>query len=180
MTAELIEVSGATFSPCEQYRYTLWRHWDFRGPENVVMFIGLNPSKADAVRNDKTVSNCIGFAKRWGFGGMYMMNLFGYRATYPENMIAQDDPVGIGNDAAFAEVSSKVGLVVAAWGSVPTRYRPRLEWQSRIQTVMNTVYKPVFCLGQTKDGSPRHPSRLGYATERKMFWMPGERMFRSQ
>jgi len=37
---------GAVFSPCEKYRYVLWRTWDDTLPK--VVFIGLNPSTATA------------------------------------------------------------------------------------------------------------------------------------
>ena len=73
--------TGANFSRCRQFRYTLWRRWDKTLPP--VMMIGLNPSTADAHRNDPTIRRCIGFAKRWGHGGLVMTNLFAFRATYP-------------------------------------------------------------------------------------------------
>ena len=45
--------SGADFSPCRKYRYKLWRIWDETLP--LAMFIGLNPSTADEVKDDNTV-----------------------------------------------------------------------------------------------------------------------------
>ncbi|HMA98577.1 MAG TPA: DUF1643 domain-containing protein, partial [Wenzhouxiangella sp.] len=51
--------SGANFSRCRRFRYTLWRRWDDDGP--MVMIIGLNPSTADAHRNDPTIRRCIRF-----------------------------------------------------------------------------------------------------------------------
>ena len=73
---------SATFSPCRRWRYTLLRRWE---PANliVVAFIGLNPSTADETLDDPTIRRCIGFAKAWGAGGMYMLNLFGWRSTDP-------------------------------------------------------------------------------------------------
>lgn len=162
--------SGAYFSPCSTWRYALWRQWDYA---NNVMFIGLNPSTADERTNDMTITKCIGYAKRWGFGGIYMLNLFAFVSTMPEGMYLADDPIGPGNDEALSYYRTKVGLVVAAWGgSVPVRYRPRIRWQSRIQQVLECIGRPVECLGRTNDGSPRHPSRLGYDTPRELFWSP--------
>lgn len=174
MVSELFgnEQSGAVFSDCRTWRYALWRQWRWESHANCVMFIGLNPSTADEVKNDTTVSKCIGFAKRWGYGGIYMMNLFAFRATYPKDMVVADDPVGPGNDEAFGYYRSRVGMVVAAWGSMETRYRPNLQWQSRIQRVQDCLWQPIYCLGRTKDGSPRHPSRIGYDTKRELFWSP--------
>ncbi len=76
--------SGANFSRCRRYRYTLWRIWDPK--QQPVMMIGLNPSTADAQSNDPTIRRCIGFARDWDAGGLIMTNLFAFRATYPTDL----------------------------------------------------------------------------------------------
>ena len=48
---------GAYLSECGWYRYLLWRRWQPSAP--VVNFIMLNPSTADAVQDDPTVTRCI-------------------------------------------------------------------------------------------------------------------------
>jgi hypothetical protein len=52
-------MSGAEFSPCGDYRYSLWRMWSEEENAPRVMFIGLNPSTADATRNDPTIRRCM-------------------------------------------------------------------------------------------------------------------------
>ena len=170
---KLIDSKGAEISECGRYRYALWRHWDWsQGHAGCVMFIGLNPSTADAVKNDTTISKCIGFAQRWGYGGIYMLNLYAFRATDPKVMCAAADPWGEKNLEAFGYYRSRVGLVVACWGSLEIKHRPNLRWQSTIQSVLGAIGKPVYCLGKTADRSPRHPSRLAYETGRELFWEP--------
>lgn len=75
------------FSPCRTWRYTLERVWappeGYRGAREVAAFIGLNPSTADEVKNDPTVTRCINYARRWGFHGMFMLNIFALRSTDP-------------------------------------------------------------------------------------------------
>ena len=67
------EARGTELSDCGRYRYKLWRIWD---PESApVLFVMLNPSTADANRDDRTVSRCVAFAKRDGFGGFLVGNL---------------------------------------------------------------------------------------------------------
>ena len=56
---------GAKFSKCRKYRYTLWRTWNVKKPK--VMFLGLNPSTADEINNDPTVTRCINYSKLWGY-----------------------------------------------------------------------------------------------------------------
>nr|WP_252726063.1 DUF1643 domain-containing protein [Acinetobacter indicus] len=55
---------GAEISECSKYRYSLWRIWDKDKP--IFTFIGLNPSTADHVQDDPTITRCINFAKSWG------------------------------------------------------------------------------------------------------------------
>jgi hypothetical protein len=41
----------------------------------MITFVLLNPSTADAVQLDPTLRRCVGFAKREGYGGMVILNL---------------------------------------------------------------------------------------------------------
>ena len=107
--------SSALFSECRTYRYALWRVWD--ESLDSILFIGLNPSTADESHNDPTISRCINFAKKWGYGGLCMANLFAYRATQPRIMMLADDPIGPDNDQILFDLVSKADIVVAAWGN---------------------------------------------------------------
>jgi hypothetical protein len=148
------ETSDAEFSPCRAWRYALSRCW---GEGQRVAFIGLNPSTADETINDPTIRRCIQFAKDWGFGGLYMLNLYAFRATKPLDMVMADDPVGPQNDFAIKDYAGYCSLHIAAWGALATRYRPRVNWQTRIGKVESLISKPLHCLGYTSDRSPRHP-----------------------
>lgn len=149
------DASGATFDESREYRYTLWRRWgDFDG-DNSVAFIGLNPSTADEKTNDRTVSRCIRFARDWGFSGMWILNLFAYRATYPEDMKRHSSPVGPGNDTAIVEVASKVKLVIAAW----SHHGSHLGRADAVRKLLDGVCE-LHVFGLNKDGSPKHPLYL--------------------
>jgi hypothetical protein len=65
---------GAVLSDCRRYRYRLWRCWG--DGNHRVAFVGINPSTADEVDDDATIRKCVGFAKRWGFSALDMVNLF--------------------------------------------------------------------------------------------------------
>ena len=97
---------GAFFSNCKKYRYTLWRIWDKNKPYAV--FIGLNPSVADATIDDPTIRRCIKYAKDWNLGGLYMLNLFSYIATNPKEMKNNKYPIGKLNDEWLIKISKEL------------------------------------------------------------------------
>jgi hypothetical protein len=109
------ETSAATISACGRYRYTLERRWEPDGDR--VMFLMLNPSTADAHQDDPTIRRCIGYARRWGFSGLCVGNLFAYRATDPRELKRAADPIGPDNDEWLSRLASSSALVVAAWGN---------------------------------------------------------------
>jgi len=143
--------SFANFSPCGKYRYSLLRRWDMFD-ERKLIFIGLNPSTANETTNDPTIRRCIGFAKTFGFGGMVMLNLFGFVSAYPSVMIAQDDPVGPDTDRIIKSFDIPGNKFVACWG--------HWKFKDRAVAVMNLIEQPIYCLGLTNDGDPRHPLYL--------------------
>ena len=153
---------SANISECGQYRYQLGRQW---GSGSVVMFVMLNPSTADAERNDPTIRRCIDYAKRWGYGSLCVGNLFAWRATDPRELRRSDiDPVGQKNDAAVLEMAKRSECVVAAWGD-----KGRL--MGRGQKIRRLLsWHPNLCvLRFNRSGEPSHPLRLRKNLE-PMIW----------
>lgn len=139
--------NGAVLSKCENYRYKLWRVWNDN--KATVLFIMLNPSTADAENNDPTIRRCIGYAKEWGYGGLYVGNLYAYRATKPENLFAAEQPEGEANRRCIKEMADKCELVICAWGN--GKGKPP-KWMKNITE--------LHYLKQNKDGTPSHPLYL--------------------
>lgn len=145
-------VYGAELSDDGLYRYRLWRTWEPGLPR--MAWIMLNPSTADAEVDDPTIRRCIGFAKREGMGGIEVVNLYALRATKPTHLLHHPDPEGPDNGKHWNAVlgDGRTGKVVAAWGShVDDSGLPgsRAYWQD--------PPLPLWCLGWTKAGHPRHP-----------------------
>lgn len=139
------------FSPCRRFRYTLWREWI--GGEGYAMFIGLNPSTADEIRDDPTIRRCIAYAKSWGFSGYCMTNLFAFRATDPYVMLRHESPVGEENDSWILRCAERASVIVAAWGTHGS-------WRGRDVEVRTLLRGRLSCLQLTKDGYPGHPLYL--------------------
>ncbi len=138
---------SAGFSRCGHYRYWLRRRWDPALPQCAV--IGLNPSTADARIDDPTLRRCIGFATRWGYGSLLLVNLFAWRATDPRELAEATEPVGTQTNQWLRRASEESALVLAAWGNGGLLHNRGREVASRQAC--------LHCLGTTSLGMPRHP-----------------------
>ena len=137
----------AILSEDRKYRYILSRIWDETKP--TVLFIGLNPSTADENTDDPTIRRCINFAKSWGYGGIFMANLFAFRSTNPQGLYAEQDPVGSANDFYIKEYSDKSKLTIACWGN----HGNFINRSEEVCKLVNSLY----CLDINKSGKPKHP-----------------------
>lgn len=143
----------AVIDPTGCYRYWLLREWDSNSRK--VVFIMLNPSRADATIDDPTLRRCISFAQSWGYGSLEVVNLFGYRATKPADLIKVKDPVGSENDRYLQEAVKRANRTILAWGNGDNRGILR----NRCREVLDLLSgcDSLYCLGITKIGCPRHP-----------------------
>jgi hypothetical protein len=154
--------ASALFSEDRCYRYWLLRRW---GDGPVVAFCGLNPSTATETQDDPTVRRCIGFAQRWNFSGLLMLNLYAFRSTLPKRMWERHkhgyNIVG-GEQNSIASMQRyiahfEVKQIIAAWGA---------DKLHRQQAFREAAWK-LDCLKLNADGSPGHPLYLPYLAERQ-------------
>lgn len=157
---------GACFDVTRRYRYRLWRVWNPDLP--TVCFVMLNPSTADADKNDPTIRRCIGFAQAWSFGRLDVVNLFALRSPRPSMLTRAAAPVGPDNDKWITAVTSAAATVIVAWGANPNA--------AGRHSIMHAVAKTtvLHCLGVTQSGQPRHPLFVP-ATKLYQPWTPKER-----
>lgn len=151
------------FSADRSKRYMLRRSLVGRPLDEVkgappVVFVMLNPSTADAFRDDATIRRCIAFARRWGRRWLSVVNLFAHRATDPRDLISATDRGDdqVADEQLMREAYGEDELVVCAWGAHGTLV-------DRDQTVISLLERggvKLHMLGLTKDGQPRHPLRL--------------------
>ena len=148
--------STAIYSPCERYRYSLTRIWE--GDGRKVAFVMLNPSTATEVQNDPTVERCERRARTLGYGAFRVTNIFAWRDTDPKAMRAARDPVGLLNDAAITQAANWADHVICAWGA----HGEHLNRGHQVHALLRATKAPLFHLGLTKAGDPRHPLYIGY------------------
>lgn len=150
----------AEISPCGLYRYLLTRIWDYKKPG--VLWIMLNPSTADGLQDDATIRRCVGYAKEWGAGSIWVVNLFAYRATKPPDLILfTSDPVGPDNDTwinkALDAHRGRADLILVGWGSHGSHKKLK---GRRDQVLRQLPVEDTHCLDTTSTGDPKHPLRL--------------------
>ena len=136
-----------------KYRYYWTCEWENGGGEGVVNFIGLNPSIASAKDTDRTIDKCIKIAHKQGYDRMIMTNLFGYRATDPDDLLSYDgDRVGTENDKNIRQAQEEANMVIVAWGDLGIL-------DGRNKKILNILGKNIHCLGKTKKKeNPCHPN----------------------
>ncbi|MBN2760533.1 MAG: DUF1643 domain-containing protein [Rhodobacteraceae bacterium] len=153
--------SVAVYSDCECYRYLLTREWAPK--QGRALFIMLNPSTATEVQNDPTVERCERRARALGFGAFRVCNIFAFRATDPRVMRAAADPVGPDNDTAILDSLAWADRVICAWGN----HGAHLGRGAQVETLLRGAGVPLFHLGLSKDGHPKHPLYIGYKVQPK-------------
>ena len=143
-------------SMCGCYRYQLRRSWDelWGSGTGTVNFIMLNPSTADATRDDPTIRRCVGFARSWGYCALAVTNLYAFRATNPRELTFVADPVGPENDAHIDAVALASHLVVCAWGARGGKRG------SIIRDRLSSLGIKPKVIRVTKNGDPQHPLYL--------------------
>jgi hypothetical protein len=147
----------AAFSACGQYRWWLARIWVPRAPR--LLFLGLNPSRADGRRDDPTLRRLVRSAQDWGYGGVEVLNLFARVSPSPAALRRCEDPVGGRCDAwirrrlgGLTHHGAPVTLWLG-WGNGGS-------WRGRDAAVLGLLAGAgwsALCLGRTRSGHPRHP-----------------------
>lgn len=145
------------------YRYELRREW--MGAGGIVNFIMLNPSTADDIMDDPTIRKCCGFAKRWGYRGIVVTNLFAMRATHPSELLKVSPKVAIGerNDGFLQVHAWASQAIVCAWGDSG-------RWYGRASEVAAALSSfDLGCIGMTHGRQPLHPCRAAYTSAPEVF-----------
>ena len=148
-------------------RNDLWRFTLGKYGSRKLLAVGLNPSTATKERSDTTVAKVEGVAKRNGFDGFVMLNLYPVRSTdfnaLPFDVDAEAFPENL--KCIEALVAAEPNSVIwAAWGE-------NIHARSYFVTAAQELFSRLQNYGAawqhfgtlTKSGHPRHPSRLNYA-----------------
>ena len=146
------QFNGAVLDHYRQHRFLLWRFWDDK-PR--MLFIGLNPSTANELEDDPTVRRLCGFAQDWGYGGIYLCNLFSFITPHPKELIQQTRNHKANTPAIQMALGLSI-LTVCGWGD---GIKAVEQGYSRARFVYELTDSPM-CFGLTQSGNPKHPLYL--------------------
>jgi hypothetical protein len=144
------------------HRLELLYEWNPALP--ILAVLGQNPSKATAARPDHTITVLARRAHATGHGSLLMLNLHARVATKPSDMWREetDERIEAKNLAGILRLAAAAGKIVIAPGDdANPRHQRRA---AEITGILAASGIPMFCLGKTRRGVPRHPSRTPYAT----------------
>lgn len=164
----------AVFSDDRAHRF-FWRQQCGDGLFNGggrALFVMMNGSKANEERGDMTVTKCAGFAGRGGAAEYGVVNLFTLMSTDPAGLITAGAAAHHPDSDRWVRAAmvwvkaAPSSQVIFAHGNPPFTSQPFLDlWQERRRAILKAAHheglRPI-ALAYTKDGWPRHPSRLGY------------------
>lgn len=164
----------ATFSPDGKRRFDLVRDWreEIGAPRLTAMFAMLNPSKAGKKDDDPTVRKTVGFARRWGYGRVVLVNINPIVSTDPWELPPWNG-IDHENREAIQRWAGESDLVVAAWGGQPAAICRTIAMPELVYEFMKIAHPPIHCIGLTSRGAPLHPSRAPY-TAGPVIYNPGE------
>ena len=135
------------------YRYWLSRR--VSEGDKTVLFVGLNPSYADAEQDNHTVRRCVSFARDWKYHQLLMVNLNAWRDRHPRNLPKDGvHAVGPRNRETLERLVKDADVVIAAWG------RHRLSPEAGALASWLLSLEKTHVLGLNRDGTPKHPRNV--------------------
>lgn len=152
-------IGDAEFSECGRYRLWLSRDWfasdpNITGPAAYALWIGMNPSVAEGNVDDPTIRREVAFTKAMGLTTYIKCNIMDYRATSPKALLAVT-PRSDRNLDCILKHAEYAERVILAYGTLPKKLRRYAD--DVLRALRGT---PLYCMGKTADGSPRHPLYL--------------------
>lgn len=164
----------ARFSDDETMRYRFARSLDGRPlvvnepgiveSDRCVTFVLLNPSKASAFLVDPTVTRCDGFARGLSADVYQVANANALRSTDPKELYKY----ATGYRGDDAENNHEILLACRGAHRVIAGYGVHGKLGGRgafVLAMLRAEGIPVWHLGRTKDGAPKHPLYLKASTQ---------------
>ncbi len=166
---------GSLHNVCvsDDRRYRYWLEAKLSGnSDKVCLFLMLNPSKAGACRSDRTIDRCKDFTKQWGYGILWVCNLYAFRSPKPvglrEALREGEDVVGHpANNNHLVGSVERADRIVLGWGGSGASVLGKDTFKERTAEVVRLLggagaHGKLYALcppnrPHLTSGQPRHP-----------------------
>ena len=149
--------SSGQYPNCEKskYRFKLWRIWDKTKP--TVLFIMRNPHTMCIKSDDVTIKKAIKIAKEWGYGGIYVGNIYAFCAETLYDL-GQGESIDVDiNKMYIKEMMKKCTDVIYAYGNYDVGLK-KMEEPHWLKDNMDSFGKKPYCIKTTKKNQPIIPT----------------------
>jgi len=138
-------------------RYAYSQTWNAAKPK--VLWVMLNPGTGETEkRRRNTLERCKLWSSEWGFGGLFIGNVFATRTKSAKELANQGKEPDKLNEAALRLLKAVATETVVAWGS-----KGRHQGGAKL---LAPLLEGAACLGLTVSGEPRHPLYVSKLTSR--------------
>jgi hypothetical protein len=138
-----------------RYAYSLT--WE--PSKQMVLWVMLNPGTGETEqRRRNTLERCKLWSREWGYGGLFIGNVFATRTKSAKELVGQIAEADPANESALRLLRAAAAETIVAWGSNGRR-------QNRAEALA-PLLKGAWCLGFTARGEPRHPLYVPRNTSR--------------
>lgn len=153
-----------------EHRLVLMRGWDdlvapilLSTPAHPsALWIGMNPSGAEGDVDDLTVRKEQTWTRMLGFSRYLKVNVGTYRWT--DSLTLGDAAIPVmhpENLPLIRKLAATAAVIILTTGKPPEILMPHI---AALRQALKEDGRMVKCLGTTKDGWPKHSSRIGYNT----------------
>ncbi len=161
------DMQGAAEFYGEHQEYRLWLGRGWGTCEPTALWIGCNPSTADATHNDPTITREIAFTKAFGCNAYVKCNVFDYRTTNPQGLVQSGViPVSDKNCQIIRGFARRAHMIIMCYGIVP---KSLAHMPDTLVAQLRSDGHRLSCLGRTLFGHPRHPLYLKADTQLELF-----------
>jgi len=153
------------------HRFALWRHVGdslVHATDRIACWIMLNPSTADANKDDPTMRRVSDFSRRWGYNWVTVGNLWPHRTSKPVELrswLARRDEfverATTESESWVADMVERAHMVIVAWGA----HGDHNARGTRMLDFLCEQGVEPYALALTKSGAPSHPLRLSSLLE---------------
>jgi hypothetical protein len=133
-------------SNCNKHQYaSIFTESHF---DNLLGVVGLNPSILKEGNKNPTISILMQIAKREGYEGIFVTNLYSYITPDPKKLNEVKNPIGSKNERWIKQMYKICDKVLCIWGN-----NSSAEIKNK---VLGHIKEKAYTIGLTKSGNPRH------------------------